>query len=75
MDMIWIVLYGSFGDFDQSKEIAGIAFYRIYGIHLKEGPRKFKTNFMKISAPFEYPVNFYLFYRLGDETCFRSGEL
>ena len=58
-----------------SQVIAENAFYMIYEIHLKEGPRKFETNFMEISAPFEIPVNFYVFYRLGDETYFRSGGL
>ena len=57
MDMIWIVLYGSL-EIWPVKEIAGNAFYMIYEIHLKEGPCKFKMNFMEISAPFEIPIVF-----------------
>ena len=41
MDMMWIVLYGKFGDLSSNRN-SGKYVYMIYGFQLKESPRKLK---------------------------------
>ena len=74
MDMMWIMLYGKFGDLI-SKGNSGKCVYMIYEFQLKESPRKLRWIYGNLCSLLRSQLNLYVFYRLGDETCFRSGGL
>ena len=66
-----MAVFGGFGPFEALVEKT---IYMIYEIHLKEGHVSLKR-ISKISTHFEISVKLCLLFRLGDETCFRSGGL